>query len=158
MPALAEDCLDLLEGGLGGRVKERPVRADSAVWGPRVDVVGVLCEVRAGVVVPVGGGDDRGVLVAMAENVCADPSRDLGASGHGEGPALTEVVLHVDQDQRSSEIGGHGSNASRGGSAALAFEVGRDGRVAPRELERVGWQLGTRALVTPSCGVQRKIS
>jgi len=109
MPALAEDRLDVFKGRLGRRVEERAVRADPAVRGPAADVVGVLGKVRAGVVVPVGGGDDRCVLVGVAENVCTDPARDLGAPGHGEGPALAEVVLHVDQDQRPSEVGGHPS-------------------------------------------------
>jgi hypothetical protein len=67
----------------------------------------VLGKVLAWVVVPVGGGDDRGVLVGVAQNVCADPSRDLGATGNGEGATFAEVVLHVDQDQRPSEVGGH---------------------------------------------------
>src|SRR5665647_2208810 len=100
-------------------------------------------------------GDEYAAIVAMAENVCADPSCDLGAAGHGEGPALAEVVLHVDHDQRSSEVGGHGSNASRGGSVLFALEVGHDGRPTPRELQCPRRQLGTRQLVATSCGLQR---
>ena len=97
------------EARLGVPVDETPVRAHPAVRGPPADVVGALGKMGARVVVPIGGGDDRGVLVGVPENVCADPSGYLGAPGNGEGPALAEVVLHVDQDPSKSEVGRHAS-------------------------------------------------
>jgi hypothetical protein len=82
--ALAEDRIDVLEGGLHGRVEERAIGADAAVHRPALGVVRGLRPMRSGVLVPVGGGDDRVVVVVVTLHVLADPSCGLAPTGDGQ--------------------------------------------------------------------------
>ena len=99
---LAEDRLHVLEGRLRSRVEQRAVTPDPAVRRPAVHEVRRVAEVRARVVVPVGGGDDHGILPVVGEDVLADPPRHLRATGDGERAALAEVVLDVHDHQRTA--------------------------------------------------------
>src|SRR5699024_6239753 len=94
----------LAEVGLDGVAADVTVhggtlRPGDAVDGPGVDVVGVVGEVRARVDVPVLGGHDVGVTVAVGVLVLTDEAGDLIAAVGGEGTAGAEVVLDVDDDE-----------------------------------------------------------
>jgi hypothetical protein len=86
----------------------RAVGADPAVHRPRLDVVRLACPVGAGVDVVVLGGDDdvvRRRVVVLAGPVVeqlADLAGHPGAAADRQRTALTEVVLNVDDDRRTS--------------------------------------------------------
>jgi hypothetical protein len=86
------------------------VGTHGAEFRPGVDEVRLLGPMASGVVVPVGGGDQGGILLAVLADVVLDPARDLDAIGHRQRSALAEVVLDVDDDQcpgqRSSSVSG----------------------------------------------------
>ena len=87
------------------RCWERPAvvasarRAHDAVARTRVDEVRRVGEVGARIDVGVAGGHDE-VVGGLAREVRRDVARRLRAAGDRERPALAEVVLDVDDDQR----------------------------------------------------------
>src|SRR5699024_3090374 len=104
---------------------------------PGVDEVWVLRPVVTGVDVPVRGGDDRGILLAVGEDVLGDTRGNGAAAGHSEGAALTEVELDVHDDQCSahaSTVGPPRSPPDRGRypqrSGSTRSGSGRHGRDA----------------------------
>src|SRR5690606_3250366 len=118
--ALPDVVGDVGEVEVGGVV--RPRRARDAVHGPRRAEVrlptrlGEMSAVGVVGVVPVAGGNDRGVLTVVGGEVGADPAGDLGAAGDAEGTALDEVVLDVDDQQCATHVTHRA--ASRGRAAA----------------------------------------
>ena len=44
--------------------------------------------------------------VAVSGHVLADRARHRGAPGHGERPAFTEVILHINDNQRTHAANG----------------------------------------------------
>src|SRR5699024_8505492 len=69
--------------------------------------------VLTGVDVPVRGGDDGRILLAVLIDVAADARRDGGATVHGQAAPLAEVVLDVDDDQRSAHVSEHATPCRR---------------------------------------------
>ncbi len=106
--ALEEDRVEGLRVEVG--VEGLALGPDPAVHRPGVHEVRLPGPVVAGVDVVVLGGDDvvvrRRVGPARASLVQqpADVRGYLGAAGDGQGPALAEVVLDVDDDQRGLHV------------------------------------------------------
>ena len=104
--ALEEDRVEGLRVEVG--VERLAVGPDPAVHRPGVDEVRLPRPVVAGVDVVVLGGDDVvvrrrvGVRARPVVQQPADVRGDLGTAGDGQRPALAEVVLDVDDDQRAS--------------------------------------------------------
>jgi hypothetical protein len=80
------------------------------VQGERVLEVGVLGEVGARVDVVVTGGDDDGVLPVGVPDQLGDGGGPARAALHRNAAALTEVLLHIDDDQCTT----HGKAVSLG--------------------------------------------
>jgi hypothetical protein len=79
--------------------------------------------------VPVGRRDDVVVVGHVRVDVVADHPGDLGPAGDGQGSALAEVVLDVDDDQGPSAVRMRGS-----GHGSVLLVDGGDHGLAPREL------------------------
>src|SRR5699024_2026431 len=81
---------------------------------PTVDVVRIVAEMGAGIDVVVASGDD---VTVAGDSGCAgrcrghsgDRLRDGGTAVDAQGAALTEVVLHVHDDQGTASHSGTSS-------------------------------------------------
>ena len=71
----------------------------SAVWRPGVSVIGMVGKVCARIDVPILGGHHMPVGGLTAQ-VVGDGVGHGGPAGYRNGAAFTEIVLHVDNDQR----------------------------------------------------------
>lgn len=123
---LVEDGVDRPGGDRGGEigVEAHPFRADT-VPGPGVLEVRRLREVVTRVDVVVTGGHHMPVARLARTDQVGDGGGDIGAPGHREAPALTEVVLDVHDDQGAVH-GGCPSVGERGSG-------GYGGGIEPRE-------------------------
>ncbi len=114
--ALEEDRVERLRVQVG--MERLAVGADHTVRRPAVDEIGVVGEMVARVDVVVPGGDHDvvrrglGVLPRPVVQQLADPVRHCCATRDGEASPFAEVVLHVDDDQRTL----HPTHASGAGS------------------------------------------
>src|SRR5262249_59984214 len=96
---LREDRFDPV--GVEGGVEVLARRTSDTVRRPRVDVVGRVAEVVAGVDVVVLGGHHVIPAVRLGQHL-RDGRRDTGPAGRRERAARAEVVLYVDDDQRTA--------------------------------------------------------
>lgn len=102
-------------------MKARATRSGNAVRGPGRREVGAVGEMRTRVDVIVLGGDDVRIAVVGGQ-VVVDGGRDGVAAGHRQRAAGAEVVLHVDDDQRSHEP-----------TLSPAYRAAAPERAAPRD-------------------------
>ncbi|MCY1310446.1 hypothetical protein D9M70_606350 [compost metagenome] len=77
----------------------RAGRAGNAVRRPAVNEVGGFGEVGAGLDVPVLRSHDVVELAVVGVHVLADGARDVGPALDGQGTALAEIVLHINNNQ-----------------------------------------------------------
>ena len=103
MLTLPEVCGDIVRFEI--RVQGGTLGLRHAVHGPGILEVGGLAEMVARVHVPVLGRDDHFVGRLVGLQVAGDQGSDLGASRSREGAAFAEVVLDVDDEQRSGHAG-----------------------------------------------------
>jgi len=95
--ALLEVGLDVF--GVQVRVVLSPAGAGHAVPRPAVLEIGRIGEVRTRIDVPVLGGNNVVELAVVGVHELADGAGNIGTAGHGQGAALAEVVLDVNDDQ-----------------------------------------------------------
>ena len=110
-PAVRRRVLSLAEHrlhrrGVQVRVEVRAGRARHAVRRPGRRVVRVVGEVAARVDVEVLGRHHVRVVLSAAREVLAHRPGHRGPASHRQRPALAEVVLHVDDDQRTHSPNG----------------------------------------------------
>src|SRR5690625_3392664 len=85
-----------------GGVQLRLRGAGHPMRGPGVDEVGGVGEMCTGIDVPVLGGQDQVVAIAMSTCVGGDGLGDGVAAVHPEGAALTDGGLDIDDDQSAA--------------------------------------------------------
>src|SRR4051794_26345860 len=80
-------------------MEQRARRPGHTVPRPGFDEVGLGCEMGSRVDVPVGAGDDDGVIALVPLEEFGDAGGDRGTTGHGQRTPFAEVVLNVDDQQ-----------------------------------------------------------